>query len=243
MTVVFDVTEAPVFPLGTTDGTGTMEPDGFALTTVFGDVRYVISIFPDGIDATGPGAGSPALQATVEPTGIASGTDLGVPQVNASVSVTGIPSSLVFGHPEAFTSMNPFGIDAEGGGPGTPTIAITVRADGIASSLAIGDVQTIKTLFVNPISAPPGNRFGDTRILMKRLIFRPPTQTLGWGWLKRFEGISLLKKDGVWQEVPWPDVGATVDADIYLAGGRDHAVSTALAAELIAEGYTISEEF
>jgi hypothetical protein len=243
MTIFVDVTESTVFPLGTTDGVGTMEPDGVASSAAVGvpAVAYVMS--PSGLDASGPGAGSPALQATVEPSGVAPGGDVGVPTSVASVDVVGVPSGLAIGHPEAFTSMSPVGIDAEGGGAGTATTNAIIEPDSIASGLQFGDIETIKTMFVSPIPAPPGNRFGNPTATVKRLIFRPPTQTLGWGWYKRFEGISLIKKDGVWSEVPWPTVDETIEADIYLAGGRDHAVSTSLAAELIAEGYTISEEF
>jgi hypothetical protein len=243
MTVLLDITEGTILSLGGTDGKGTMEPTSVGSSLAVGTPSAAFVASPDGIDAEGPGTGSPSLQATIQAIGVASGTQLGDPTLNASMSLTGIPGAIQFGHPEAFTSMNPLGIDAEGGGPGNPTIAITVGPDGVASTIQFGSPDTIKTIFVNPIGAPVGNRFGDTQILMKRLIFRPPTQTLGWGWYKRFEGISLIKKDGVWQEIPWPTVQETLEADIYLPGGRDHAVSTTLAAELIAEGYSISEEF
>lgn len=243
MTVLLDITEGTIMSLGGTDGTGTMEPTGIGSVLAVGDPRVTQLISPTGIDAEGGGAGSPSLQATIEATGVPSGTQLGSPSLNASVSVTGLPGTVQFGTPTAFTSINPSGIDAEGGGPGDPTIALTINPDGVASTLVFGSPDTIKTMFIAPIGAPVGNRFGDTTIRMRRLIFRPPTQTLGWGWYKKFEGISLIKKDGTWEEIPWPTVQETLEADIYLGGGRDHAVSTALAAELIAEGYSISEEF
>ena len=164
MTVLTDVTEFTVFPLGGTDGAGSMSPDGV------------------------PGAltvGAPVFIQVIQP---------------ASFASTGVVS-------DVFVWMS------------------------------------TNTVFVAPESIDPSNNFGDTTILMKRLIFRPPTQTLGWGWYKRYEGVSLLKKDGVWSEVPWPTNEETQEADVYLGGGRDHVVSTELAAELIGEGYTVTEEY
>lgn len=263
MTVLLDITEGTIMSLGGTDGTGTMEPTGIGSVLAVGTASTTATmapagiasalaiglptaptvISPDGIDAEGPGTGSPSLQATMEATGVPSGIQIGTHALNASVTATGVPGAVQFGVAIAFNIMRPVGIDAEGGGPGDPSLSAEINPNGLASTIQFGTAETLKTIFVNPIGAPVGNRFGDTTIRMRRLIFRPPTQTLGWGWYKRFEGISLIKKNGTWEEIPWPTVQETLEADIYLGGGRDHAVSTALAAELIAEGYSISEEF
>lgn len=156
--------------------------------------------------------------------------------------VDGVPGSLTVGSPSTNAGMEPDGV-ASGVSFGTAKTSVVIYPDGIASGLTFGDTSTDATVLVVPGPVDPSNDFGNPVVIQKRLIFRPPTQTLGWGWYKRFEGISLIKKDGVWSEVPWPTVQETLDADIYLAGGRDHAVSTSLAAELIGEGYTISEEY
>jgi len=184
------------------------------------------------------------VDATVSPDGVASSAVLGTAQLNIRVASTqGIPSTLQFGTATAFISMNPTGIDAEGGGLGTPSAQQVMSPTGVSSGETFGDTDILATVFVIPGPVDPSNDFGNPIVTQKRLIFRPPTQTLGWGWYKRFEGISLIKKDGAWSEVPWPTNQDTLEADIYLAGGRDHAVSTTLAAELISEGYTISEEY
>lgn len=243
MTVLTDVTESPVYLLGWSDPDRVMEPDGVAGTTVAGSPSVVAVVAPAGIDAEGGGAGAPALAVSMHPTGVAGGETFGTAQVDAVIDVTGVAGSVQFGVPEAFTSMNPFGIDATGGGPGSPGTVAEIAVTGLSSGVQFGDPSILATVFVIPGPVDPSNDFGDTRVIQRRLIFRPPTQTLGWGWYKRFEGISLIKKDGVWSEVPWPTIDETLDADIYLAGGRDHAVSTNLAAELISEGYSISEEY
>lgn len=262
MAVLLDVTERPVVLLGW-DANRTGEPDGIpsGLTigtaatvavvapagvgsgTAFGTASTVAFISATGVDAEGGGAGTPAVAAAMHPDGVASGEVTGSPQLDAVIDVAGIPSAIQFGVLEAFTPMNPTGIDATGGGPGTPGTDAAIAVTGLSSGEAFGDPSILATVFVVPGPVDPSNDFGDTRVMQKRLIFRPPTQTLGWGWYKRFEGISLIKKDGVWSEVPWPTVQETTEADIYLAGGRDHAVSTTLAAELISEGYSISEEY
>lgn len=243
MTVLLDVTESPVYLLGWSDPDRVMEPDGVAGTTVTGSPSVVAVMAPAGIDAEGGGAGSPALAASTHPDGVAGGVTFGTAQVNTVIDLTGVAGDIQFGAVEAFTSMNPTGIDATGGGPGSPGTVAEIAVTGLSSGEQFGDPSILATVFVIPGPVDPSNDFGDTRVIQRRLIFRPPTQTLGWGWYKRFEGISLIKKDGVWSEVPWPTVQETLEADVYLAGGRDHAVSTSLAAELISEGYSISEEY
>lgn len=261
MTVLVDITEGPVYllgwdpnrtarPPGVASGVsfGTamtltvVSPSGVAGSSTVGTVSTTAVSVPDGISA-GPGViTQPSITVSVNPAGVAGTATVGDPQADAVAELSGIPTGIVFGVTEAFTSMNPTGFSAAGGGSGTPGTNATVNPAGIASGLQLGDVDTIATVFIIPGPIDPSNDFGDTRIIMRRLIFRPPTQTLGWGWYKRFEGISVLKVNGSWTEVPWPTIDETKDAEVYLPGGRDHAVSTTLAAELIAEGYTISEE-
>ena len=168
---------------------------------------------------------------------------LGWPDLDRVMEPDGVAGTLVVGSPSPVSTITLAGVDAEGGGAGSPSTVATLAVTGLPSGVTFGDPGIVAPVFVFPGPIDPSNDFGDTTILMKRLIFRPPTQTLGWGWYKRYEGVSLLKKDGVWSEVPWPTNEETKEADIYLGGGRDHAVSTELAAELIGEGYAVTEEY
>jgi len=260
--LITDVTEGPVYLLGT-DPFRTGEPDGIASTLTIGTAATVAVVAPDGVASSsvtgspvsvatiavtgisaGTGAvGSPSVVAFMHPDGIAGTETFGTAVTVADMNPDGVGSSVQFGTTIMFISMNPDGIDAEGGGVGTAATDANIELTGIASGETFGDTDILATVFVIPGPVDPTNDFGNTTVIQKRLIFRPPTQTLGWGWYKRFEGISLIKKNGTWSEVPWPTNQDTLEADIYLAGGRDHAVSTTLAAELIGEGYTISEEY
>jgi hypothetical protein len=259
---ITDITEGPVYLLGW-DPNRTGEPDGIASTLAIGTAATVAIVEPDGVSSSSV-TGSPVSVATIAVTGISAGTGaVGTPSVVAPMQPDGIASTETFGTavttadmnpdgvgsagqvgtPSAFNIIKPTGIDAEGGGTGTPTTTAIIHPTGIPGGETFGDTDILATVFVIPGPVDPSNDFGNPIVTQKRLIFRPPTQTLGWGWYKRFEGISLIKKDGAWSEVPWPTNQDTLEADIYLAGGRDHAVSTTLAAELISEGYTISEEY
>jgi hypothetical protein len=261
--VVTDITEGPVYLLGA-DPNRTGEPDGIASTLTVGTAATVATVEPVGVAPAGA-VGTPQLNASVSLTGISSGVAfgtlvlageinalpdgfadtgaVGTPSTTVDIELTGIPGAATVGTATAFNSIFPQGIDAGTGAVGTPSTTASMQPTGVASGVQFGDTDIIATVFVIPGPVDPSNDFGNPIVLQKRLIFRPPTQTLGWGWYKRFEGISVIKKDGVWEEIPWPTVQETLEADIYLAGGRDHAVSTTLAAELIGEGYTISEEY
>ena len=259
---ITDITEGSVYLLGW-DPNRTGEPDGVASTLTIGTAATVAVVEPDGVSSSsvtglpvsvatiavtgisaGTGAvGTPSVVASMHPDGIAGTETFGTAVTTADMNPDGVGSSVQFGTASMFISMNPDGIDAEGGGTGAPATTATIGLTGIASGETFGDTDILATVFVIPGPVDPSNDFGNPIVTQRRLIFRPPTQTLGWGWYKRFEGISLIKKDGVWSEVPWPTNQDTLEADIYLAGGRDHAVSTTLAAELISEGYTISEEY
>jgi hypothetical protein len=114
---------------------------------------------------------------------------------------------------------------------------------GFAEATQLGDPSTVVTLVIVPGAIDPSDGFGDATVTKKGWIFRPPRNTYQWRLFKEYEGISLLKEDGVWSEVAHPDLERTRAAQVYLAGGRDHVLGDALKAELIAEGYTVTEEF
>jgi hypothetical protein len=114
---------------------------------------------------------------------------------------------------------------------------------GIASAVAFGDADTLTTVFIIPGPFDPSNDFGNATATKKGWVFRPPVNTYQWRLFKEYEGISLLKESGVWSEVAHPDLERTLNAEKYLAGGRDHVVGDSLKAELVAEGYTVTEEF
>ena len=261
MTVI-DVTERPVFKLGP-ELFRIVYPSGIASGEAFGTARAnasvtavgvapagavgtastTASIAVTGINAGSGAAGTPAVRLSVNPTGIAAPGSLGQPQVNAQVTTQGVPSGSGVGTPTAFTSMNPTGFSATGGGLGTPSVVMVMAPTGIASAEAFGDADTLATVFIIPGPYDPTNDFGNATATKKGWIFRPPVNTYQWRLFKEYEGISLLKESGVWSEVAHPDLERTRSAQKYLAGGRDHVVGDALKAELIAEGYTVTEEF
>jgi hypothetical protein len=261
MTVI-DVTERPVFKLGP-ELFRIVYPSGIASGEAFGTARAnasvtavgvapagavgtastTASIAVTGINAGSGAAGTPAVRLSVNPTGIAAPGSLGQPQVNAQVTTQGVPSGSGVGTPTAFTSMNPTGFSATGGGLGTPSLTMVMSPTGIASAEAFGDADTLATVFIIPGPYDPTNDFGNATATKKGWIFRPPVNTYQWRLFKEYEGISLLKESGVWSEVAHPDLERTRAAQVYLAGGRDHVVGDALKAELIAEGYTVTEEF
>jgi len=261
MTVI-DVTERPVFKLGP-ELFRIVYPNGVASGEAFGTAKTVASVVAAGVASTvtvgsasttaevvavgvaaGPGAvGTPSLVSSVHPTAVSGTEAFGAPQADAGIELTGLPSGAAFGDAEAFTSMNPSGFDASGGGLGTPNITLTMSPAGIASTLALGDTDTLATVFIIPGPVDPSNDFGNAVVTKKGWIFRPPVNTYQWRLFKEYEGISLLKESGVWSEVAHPDLERTRTAEKYLAGGRDHVVSTTLKAELEGLGYTVTEEF
>lgn len=259
---VRDVTERPVLKLGpelfrivyptgvssgeafgTAQANATVVADGVASAGAVGTASTTASIAVTGIVA-GPGAvGTPAVGMSVHPVGVAAPGDLGAPQVDAKVNPEGVALSGSAGSPTAFTSMGPAGFSATGGGPGTPSVVMVMAPGGIASAEAFGDADTLATVFIIPGPFDPTNDFGDAVATKKGWIFRPPVNTYKWRLFKEYEGISLLKENGVWSEVAHPDLVRTRSAERYLAGGRDHVVGDALKAELEGLGYTVTEEF
>lgn len=261
MTVI-DVTERPVFKLGpelfrivypsgiasgeafgTAQANASVTAVGVAPAGAIGTASTTASIAVTGINAGSGAAGTPAVRLSVNPTGIAAPGSLGQPQVNAQVTTQGVPSGSGVGTPTAFTSMNPTGFSATGGGLGTPSVALVMAPEGIASAEAFGDADTLATVFIIPGPYDPTNEFGNPTATKKGWVFRPPVNTYQWRLFKEYEGISLLKESGVWSEVAHPDLERTRSAEKYLAGGRDHVVGDALKAELVALGYTVTEEF
>ena len=261
MTVI-DVTERPVFKLGpelsrivfpdgvasgeafgTAQVNATVVAAGVASAVVVGTSATTAGIAVTGIDAATGAVGTPGLVSSVHPTAIAGSEAFGTAQADVEIELTGLPSGVTFGTTEAFTSMNPSGFDASGAGVGTQKTNAIMSPAGIASAVALGDADTLATVFIIPGPVDPSNDFGNAVATKKGWIFRPPVNTYQWRLFKEYEGISLLKENGTWSEVAHPDLERTRSAQRYLAGGRDHVVGDALKAELIAEGYTVTEEF
>ncbi len=261
MTVI-DVTERPVFKLGpelfrivypsgiasgeafgTAQANASVTAVGVAPAGAVGTASTTASIAVTGIDAGTGAVGTPSITVSVHPTGVAAPGDLGAPQADAEMAPAGLPSTFALGSTTAFTSMNPSGFSATGGGPGSPALTASINPTGIASAEAFGDADTLATVFIIPGPYDPTNDFGNATATKKGWIFRPPVNTYQWRLFKEYEGISLLKENGVWSEVAHPDLERTRSAQKYLAGGRDHVVGDALKAELVALGYTVTEEF
>ena len=261
MPTSFDVTERPVFKLGPVlnltvyptgiasgDAVGTaqantvLSPVGVSSAGAVGTVSVTAKVEPTGINAGSGAVGSPALTASVAPAGVAGASGLGQPQLNIKAPVYGVGSSEAVGEATAFTSMNITGFSAAGGGPGSPSVAMVMNPDGVASTVAFGDADTLATVFIIPGPFDPTNDFGDAVVTKRGWIFRNPTIQLGWRFQKRYEGVSLLKENGVWVEVSHPDLERTLSAQKYLPGGHDHVVSDSLKADLIAAGYTVTDE-
>lgn len=261
MTVLVDITESPVYALGYPDPDRQMDPDGIASGGAFGTAQLNAEVVASGvasavafgtaatatpISPTGfvdAGAlGQPQLDATVVASGVASAVDFGTTQLDATVVAAGFASPGTVGAAYAFHVLSPAGFDASGGGSGTPATTASMHAAGIASTAAFGDHETLATVFIIPGPVDPSNDFGDAVVTKKGWVFRPPVNTYQWRLFKEYEGISLLKENGTWSEVAHPDLERTRAAQKYLAGGRDHVVGDSLKAELIAEGYTVTEE-
>ena len=262
MSTVIDVTERPVLKLGpdlfrfaypngvasgeafgTAQANATVVAAGVGSAGAVGTASTTASVAVAGIDAATGATGTPGLVSSVHPAAVAGSEVFGTAQADCEVELTGMPSGVAFGVTEAFNSMKPSGFDASGSGVGTQKTNAVLAPAGIASTAAFGDLDTLATVFIIPGPVDPSNDFGDAVATKKGWVFRPPVNTYQWRLFKEYEGISLLKESGVWSEVAHPDLERTRSAQKYLAGGRDHVVGDALKAELIAEGYTVTEEF
>jgi len=261
MPTAFDVTERPVFKLGpvlnltvyptaiasgeafgTAQANTVLSATGVASVGDVGTVAVTAAVAASGIDAGTGAAGSVTLTASVTAEGVAGSGAAGDPSTTAYAPASGIGSAAAVGAATAFTSMGPAGIDAATGSVGTPSLNLVMSPAGIAGSEQFGDADTLATVFVIPGPFDPTNEFGDPVVTKRGWIFRNPTIQLGWRFQKRYEGVSLLKENGTWVEVSHPDLERTKSAEKYLPGGHDHVVSDALKADLIAAGYTVSDE-
>lgn len=208
---------------GTPSLTATITVDGVQVTVTPGDVTVISQVFPPAIAGTGAA---------------------GLPQVNTEVRAIRIDPTGSLGDPTAFTVIRPDGINAGTGGFGTASLSPVMSPNGIAGSEQFGDADTIATVFIVPGPFDPTNDFGNPVATKYGWIFRTPRNTYQWRVppYKEYEGISLLKEDGVWVEVAHPDLERTLTAQKYLAGGRDHVVSDSLKADLVAAGYSVTTE-
>jgi len=145
------------------------------------------------------------------------------------------------GSAKTLLPLSPTGV-AAGGGIGTPRLTVLMSPDGVASTEAFGDADTVATVFIIPGPVDPSNDFGTVTVTRNGWVFRTPRTTYQWRLFKDYEGVSLLREDGVWSEVQHPDLERTLAAQLYLSGGRDHFVDDTTKAELIALGYTVTEE-
>ena len=242
MTVI-EVTARPVLLLGW-DPEREASPTGVPGGVSFGTAKANAVVEPVGVAGSVTFGTADVLNnlTQVRPDGIAGVTDEGDPQLNAAVSPTGIASTLVFGVNGTGIYVEPDGIDADTEAFGTPVATTVLRPSGTASTLAIGDVRFTTLLEADATGLGSTIEFGTTQVINRRLLFRTPRNTYQWRLFKEYEGISLLKENGVWSEVAHPDLERTKAAEIYLGGGRDHVLSNALLSELQAAGYPYIEE-
>lgn len=243
MPVLVDITDSVVQHLGIDSTPRTGEPAGIAGVAAVGSVSVSASVVAVAVPGSAA-AGSASLSASMAVPGVASGFALGLPQVNVKAPVYGVGSGADVGLPVAFTSMNIAGFSAAGGGPGSPSLAMVMNPDGVASGAVFGDADTLVTVFIVPGPVDPSNDFGDAVVTKYGWVFRGPRNVYQWRMppLKEYEGISLVKESGVWTEVAHPDLERTLSAQKYLPGGHDHVVSTSLKDELIGAGYTVTSE-
>ena len=185
--------------------------------------------------------GTPACRATISPNGVAGSGGFGQTKLNTTAPVSGAASVTIIGTAKAFTTLRPTGIAATEG-TGLPRLSMVMAPSGVAGGEAFGDADTVATVFIIPGPVDPSNDFGTVTVTRNGWVFRTPRTTYQWRLFKEYEGVSLLREDGVWSEVQHPDLERTLAAQLYLAGGRDHFVDDTTRAELIALGYTVTEE-
>jgi len=74
-------------------------------------------------------------------------------------------------------------------------------------------------------------------------ILRPPTVEEKFGrpyalwWCGNRRASSMVKTDGVWETIDFPDILMLEDADAYYLGGHEYELSQAEYDELVAAGY------
>ena len=175
------------------------------------------------------------------PDSIAGATTTGDPSVAYTVLVTGIAPSGATGQPKTVVAVALSGV-AGATSAGTPSVILVASPSTVSSSLALGLVSVDNSAAVFPVSVREFTSMGMPQMINRRFVLRTPRNTYQWRLFKEYEGISLLKENGVWSEVAHPDLERTKAAEIYLGGGRDHVLSDELRAELAALGYPSIEE-
>ena len=185
--------------------------------------------------------GRGSIDRTVVATGVAAAGAFGTAKLNATVKPQGEQTVGAVGVPATVAQLAPSGF-ADAGAAGTPSLVKVMGPPGVGSGEAFGTVIANATAFIIPGPVDPSNDFGDATVTRQGWVFRPPVNTYKWRLFKEYEGISLLKENGTWSEVAHPDLPRTKAAEKYLAGGRDHVVGDALKAELVALGYTVTQE-
>lgn len=64
-----------------------------------------------------------------------------------------------------------------------------------------------------------------------------PTARGLWRFYQLYEGVSLVKLDGVWHEMLYPAQDDLILAEVYFLGGHNHTISDEMADELREAGY------
>jgi hypothetical protein len=84
---------------------------------------------------------------------------------------------------------------------------------------------------------------------MTEYIFKTPTVREGpagrhrlFYFYKLDKGITVVKSGGTYSQIRYPLDEDLVDYDVVYLGGRDHVVSEAVKAELIAGGVGVTED-
>jgi hypothetical protein len=84
---------------------------------------------------------------------------------------------------------------------------------------------------------------------MTEYIFKTPTVREGpagrhrlFYFYKLDKGITIVKSGGTYSQIRYPLDEDLVDYDVVYLGGRDHVVSEAVKAELIAGGVGVTED-
>lgn len=244
MTVI-EVTARPVLLLGW-DPSREVEPAGVAGAVTFGTAQVNVTVLPTGVAGSAT-VGTPDVSSNltvVSLTGIASSATVGQPQVNVVVTAPSVAGTGSAGSPTVRVSVQPTGINAGTGSAGAPSVSTVLRPASIVTAGSVGTVTVDNSVAVSPVGIGSFSLFGQVQVTNRRIVFRNPRNTYQWRVppLKEYEGISLLRENGVWSEVAHPDLERTLNAEVYLGGGRDHILSADLRAELAALGYPSIEE-
>lgn len=241
---VIEVTARPVLLLGW-DADREIRPAGVSSGAAVGA--------PQVNESTGPAAisGSVTVGTVIVsenlvvayPSSVVGSAAAGQPALTLYVTTQGIAGTSIVGSPRLNVKTAPTGIS---GSPtvGTAKVRLTVNPGTITGSTSMGEAYVDNARVAFPASIEGFTPVGNPQVVNRRFVFRTPRNTYQWRVppYKEYEGISLLKENGVWSEVAHPDLERTLNADIYLGGGRDHLLSDGLRVELDAAGYPSIEE-